>query len=83
MTDAGQHRFAAANYQVNRAGNFIGTQYDEPERLLGPVGVFLTRDAPWFIAGESISVDGGHTSLRRPGSLGAPPDSYFGRRPAM
>ena len=53
-----------ANRQVNLATIFMGGQYGDPDRHLGPVMVFLASDASWFITGQLIPVDGGQTSVR-------------------
>ena len=50
--------------QANLATIFMGGQYGDPDRHLGPVMVFLASDASWFITGQLIPVDGGQTSVR-------------------
>jgi len=53
-----------SNRQVNLATIYMGGQYGDPDKHLGPVMVFLASDASWFITGQMIPVDGGQTSMR-------------------
>ena len=50
--------------RVNLATIYMGGKYGDPDKHLGPVMVFLTSDASWFITGQLIAVDGGQTSVR-------------------
>ena len=50
--------------QINLATIYMGGQYGDPDKHLGPVMVFLASDASWFITGQLIPVDGGQTSVR-------------------
>ena len=50
--------------QANLTTIYMGGQYGDPDKHLGPVMVFLASDASWFITGQLIPVDGGQTSVR-------------------
>ena len=50
--------------QINLATIYMGGEYGDPDKHLGPVMVFLASDASWFITGQLIPVDGGQTSVR-------------------
>ena len=54
----------AAISQVNVSSIFMGGEYGDPDRHLGPVMVFFASDASWFITGQMVPVDGGQTSVR-------------------
>ncbi len=42
----------------------LGQDYGDPDRDLGPVMVFLASDAPRFVTGQLIAVDGGQGNVR-------------------
>lgn len=52
------------NRQINLGTIYMGGQYGDPDKHLGPVMVFLASDASWFITGQLIPVDGGQGSVR-------------------
>ena len=55
---------ADAIYWQNRHTIYLGHEYGDPDRDLGPVMVFFASDASKFITGQLIPVDGGQTTVR-------------------